>query len=72
MLSQPKEMNAVSTKVLLRFFPTVCPFAPSIFSQVTPRHLQVQTTWTNRPDAFHISPVQLLLQVPLCQPCNAT
>jgi hypothetical protein len=32
-------MNAVSTKVLLRFFPSVCPFAPSIFSQVTPRHV---------------------------------
>jgi len=27
-------MNAVNTKVLLRFFPPVCTFAPSIFSQV--------------------------------------
>jgi hypothetical protein len=38
-LNRPKEMNAVSTKVLLRFFPSVCPFAPSIFSQVTHRHV---------------------------------
>jgi hypothetical protein len=37
-LNRPKEMNAVSTKVLLRFFPPVCTFAPRIFSQVTPRH----------------------------------
>ncbi len=29
-----KEMNAVSTKVLLPFFPPVCTFAPSLFSQV--------------------------------------
>ncbi len=33
-VNKPKEMNAVSTKVLLRFFPPVCTFAPSIFSQV--------------------------------------
>jgi len=38
-LNWPEEMNAVSTKVLLRFSPPVCPFAPSIFSQVTPRHV---------------------------------
>ncbi len=38
-LNRPKEMNAISTKVQLRFFPPVCPFAPSIFSQVTPRHV---------------------------------
>jgi hypothetical protein len=38
MINVPKEMNAVSTKVMLRFFPPVCPFAPSIFSQVTPRY----------------------------------
>jgi hypothetical protein len=30
-----KEMNAVSTKVQLLFFPPVCPFAPPIFSQLT-------------------------------------
>jgi hypothetical protein len=33
------EMNAVSTKVVLLFFPPVCLFAPSIFSQVTSRHV---------------------------------
>ncbi len=33
-LNRPKEMNAVSTKVLLPFFPPVCTFAPSLFSQV--------------------------------------
>jgi len=38
-LNRPKEMNAVCTKVLLQFFPLVCPLAPSIFSQVTPRHV---------------------------------
>ncbi len=38
-LHRPKEMNAVSTKVLLGLFPPVCPFAPSIFSQVTPRRV---------------------------------
>jgi hypothetical protein len=38
-LNRAKEMNAVSTKVLLLFFHPVCPFAPSIFSQVTPRHV---------------------------------
>jgi hypothetical protein len=38
-LTRPKEMNAVSTKVLLRFFPPVCTFAASIFSQVIPRHV---------------------------------
>jgi hypothetical protein len=32
-------MNAVSTKVVLLFSPPVCPFAPSIFSQLTPRHV---------------------------------
>ena len=31
-LNRPKEMNAVSTKVLLRFFPPVCPVARFIFS----------------------------------------
>jgi len=31
-LNRPKEMNAVSTKVLLRFSPPVCPFAPFIFT----------------------------------------
>jgi hypothetical protein len=35
-LNRPKEMNVVSTKVVLLFFPPVCPFAPSIFFQVTP------------------------------------
>jgi len=39
LLNRPKEMNAVSTKVLLQFFPPVCPFALSIFSQVTCRHV---------------------------------
>ncbi len=39
MSNRPKEMNVVSTKVLLLFFPLVCPFAPSISSQVTPRHV---------------------------------
>jgi len=35
-LNRPKEMNAVSTKVLLLFFPPVCPFAPSrLFSSDT-------------------------------------
>jgi len=38
-LNRPKEMNAVCTKVLLQFFPPVCPFALSIFSQVTPSHV---------------------------------
>ncbi len=33
-LNRPKEMNALSTKVVLPFFPPVCTFAPSIFSQV--------------------------------------
>jgi hypothetical protein len=32
-------MNAISTKVLLRFFRPFCPFAPSMYSQVTPRHV---------------------------------
>jgi hypothetical protein len=31
-LNKPKEMNAVSTKVLLRFFPPVCPFARFILT----------------------------------------
>jgi hypothetical protein len=31
-LNRPKEMNAVSTKVLLRFFPPVCSFARFIFT----------------------------------------
>jgi hypothetical protein len=34
-LNRPKEMKAVRTKVLLLYFPPVCPFAPPIFSQVT-------------------------------------
>ncbi len=38
-LNRPKEMNAVSTKVVLLIFPPVCPFAQSISSQVTPRHV---------------------------------
>jgi hypothetical protein len=38
-INSPKEMNAVSTKGPLLFFPPVCPFAPSMFSQVTPRHV---------------------------------
>jgi hypothetical protein len=38
-LNRPKEMNAVCTKVLLKCFPPVCPFVPSIFSPVTPRHV---------------------------------
>jgi len=32
-------MNAVSTKVLLRFFPPVCPFARVYFHLVMPRHV---------------------------------
>jgi len=36
MLNRPKEMNAVSAKVLLQNFTSVCSFAPFIFSQVTP------------------------------------
>jgi hypothetical protein len=32
-------MNAVSTKVLLRFFPPVCLFAPVYFHLVMPRHV---------------------------------
>jgi hypothetical protein len=36
---RPKEMNVINMKVLLRFFLPICPFAPSIFSQVTPRHV---------------------------------
>jgi len=32
-------MNAVSTKVLLQFFPPVCPFARFIFTFVMPRHV---------------------------------
>jgi hypothetical protein len=39
-LNRPKELNAVSAKVLLRFFPSVCPFAPSIFSQVPLKSLK--------------------------------
>jgi hypothetical protein len=31
-LNRPKEMNAVNTKVLLLFFPSVCPFARFIFT----------------------------------------
>jgi hypothetical protein len=38
-LNSPEEMNAVSTKVVTLFFPPVCPFAPSIFCQVTPVHV---------------------------------
>ncbi len=38
-LNWPKEMNAVSIKVLLQFFRPVCRFSPSIFSQVAPRHV---------------------------------
>jgi hypothetical protein len=35
-LNRPKEMNEVCTKVLLQFFPPVCPFAPiRIFSSDT-------------------------------------
>ncbi len=47
-LRTPKEMNAVSTRVVLLFFPQVCPFAPSIFSQVKPRnvlHSQAHLIW---------------------------
>ncbi len=32
-------MNAVSTKVLLRLFPPVCPFARVYFHLVMPRHV---------------------------------
>jgi hypothetical protein len=38
-LNRPKQMNAVSTKVLLRFFPPVCPFAALYFHLVMPRHV---------------------------------
>jgi len=31
-LNMPKEMNAISTKVLLQFFPLVYPFALFIFT----------------------------------------
>jgi hypothetical protein len=31
-VNRPKEMNAVSTKVRLQFFPPVCPFARFIFT----------------------------------------
>jgi hypothetical protein len=47
-LNSPKEMNAVCTKVVLLLFPRVSPFAPSIFSEVTPRnvlHWQPHIIW---------------------------
>jgi hypothetical protein len=34
-INRPKEMNAVSTIVVLQFFPPVCTFAPSLFSQLS-------------------------------------
>jgi hypothetical protein len=37
-LKQPREMNAVSTKVVLRFFPPICPLAP-FFSPCHARHV---------------------------------
>ncbi len=40
-LNRPQQMNACSQykKVLLRFFPPVCPFAPIYFDLVMPRHV---------------------------------
>jgi hypothetical protein len=37
-LKRPREMNAVSTKVVLRFFPPICPLAP-FFSPCHARHV---------------------------------
>jgi hypothetical protein len=39
MLNRPKEMNAVSTEVLLRFFSSCLPICPVFFHLVMPRHV---------------------------------
>jgi len=39
MLNWPKEMNAVSTEVLLRFFSSSLPVCPVFFYLVMPRHV---------------------------------
>ncbi len=76
MSNRPKEMNVVSTKVLLLFFPPVCPFAPSISSQVTPRqphiiwhvlHLQPHITWHVLHSQPHIT-CQVICYIPLYTP----